>query len=117
MYANTIRRITSVMISILTYSVESGSLPNAKFAILLLYRERKYFVVKTLYIILSEYFAVKKISLTAKYSLTIIVWSEYFAVNKISLTAKYSLTIIVWSEYFAVNKILLTAKYSLTIMI
>ena len=47
------------------------------------------------YIIPRENFAVKKISLTAKYSLCIIVWSEYFPVNKISLTAKYSLSIMV----------------------
>ena len=39
--------------------------------------------------------------------------SEYFAINEILLTAKYSLYSIAQCEYFAVNEILLPAKYSL----
>ena len=43
-----------------------------------------------MYIIESEYFAVKGILLTAKYSLYTILESKYFAVNETLLIAKYS---------------------------
>ena len=48
---------------------------------------------------------------TEYYFYTVIV-SEYFGVNKMLLTARYSFYTVIWVEYFAVDEILLTAKFS-----